>query len=68
MNDRDIAEFVAYLVERMQHLVHLAAVTDSRTMARYITAVHEDVHPRVCELSTTLAADEAPLDSARLTN
>jgi hypothetical protein len=58
MDDRDIAALAEFYVERMQHLVQLASVTDPRTLVRYIAAVHFEMRPRFDALAAAEAASE----------
>lgn len=60
MKDRDIAEMAAFYVERMEHLVRLASVTDPKTLLRYIAALHFEMRGRFDALRPELEGDPDP--------
>lgn len=57
---REVARFVEFMVGRMQHLTRLASVTDVRTMARYLAALHYEIRPRVDAVAAALSAEGEP--------
>lgn len=55
METHEVARFVEFMVGRMQHLTRLASVTDVRTMARYLMALHYEIRPKVDAVAAELA-------------
>lgn len=62
MDDQEIAALVEWYVERMQHLVRLASVTDCRTMLRYIAAVHFENRDRFDAFRSELDDEPDPVN------
>lgn len=66
MDEQELAALAEFYLERMHHLIRLAAVTDAPTLARYIAALHFDMRPRFDALREALDAE--PVEDLTLPN